>query len=96
MAAEQRIQMKIAADVETGVYADFVRAWYTDDAFVLDFASLTEPARREAGAVVLTATVASRVRIPPAQVFELMKALERQLTAWEKDHGKRSPGPAAL
>jgi len=31
----------------------------------------------------------SRVRIPPDQVFELMKALEQQLTMWENETGKR-------
>ncbi|MDR3360624.1 MAG: DUF3467 domain-containing protein [Bifidobacteriaceae bacterium] len=93
MPPEQRIQIKLAPDMEAGVYADFVRAWHTNDAFVLDFASLTEPPRHESGTVVLNASVASRVRIPPAQVFELMKALEQQLTAWEKEHGKRAGPP---
>jgi hypothetical protein len=93
MAPEQRIQIKLAPGMEAGVYADFVRAWHTNDAFVLDFASLTEPPRNDAGAVVLNASVASRVRIPPAQVFELMKALEQQLSAWEKEHGKRNLPP---
>jgi hypothetical protein len=71
-----------------GVYADFVRAWHTQDAFVLDFATLTEPPRNDDGQMVLDAQVVSRVRIPPAQVFELMKALEQQLTAWEKESGR--------
>ncbi|MDR1392527.1 MAG: DUF3467 domain-containing protein [Bifidobacteriaceae bacterium] len=88
MASEQRIQIKLGQDMEAGVYADFVRAWHTNDAFVLDFASLIEPPHQEDGAVVLNAAVAARVRIPPAQVFELMKALEQQLSAWEKEHGK--------
>jgi hypothetical protein len=95
MATEQRIQIKLPTKLEAGVYADFVRAWHTNDAFVLDFASLLEPPRRESGHVMLTAVVGARVRIPPAQVFELMKALEQQLSSWEKQHGKRpsEPGP---
>jgi hypothetical protein len=91
MALEKRIKIKLGSEMETGVYADFVRAWHTNDAFVLDFASLLEPPRQADGAVVLDAIVASRVRIPPAQVFELMKALEQQLSAWEKEHGKMPP-----
>lgn len=31
--------------------------------------------------------IVSRVRIPPSQVFELMKALEQQLSAYEKEIG---------
>ena len=29
-----------------------------------------------------------RVKIPPKQVFELMKALEHQLSAWESETGQ--------
>jgi hypothetical protein len=34
--------------------------------------------------------VVARVRVPPSQVFEIMKALERQLTAWETETGRRT------
>jgi hypothetical protein len=93
MPVEPRIQIKLPDKIQAGVYADFVRAWHTNDAFVLDFAALMEPPRHESSSVVLTAIVAARVRIPPAQVFELMKALEQQLSAWEKEHGKAAPPP---
>jgi len=86
--AEQRIQMDMPTGAEPGVYADFVRAWHTKDAFVLDFANLVEPPRAEDDSIYLHATVVSRVRIPPSQVFELMKALEQQLSAWEKATGQ--------
>ena len=87
--SEQRIHMNMPPELAAGVYADFVRAWHTKDAFVLDFANLVEPPRAEDDAVLLNATVVARVRIPPAQVFELMKALEQQLSAWEKETGQR-------
>lgn len=67
-----------------GVFADFVMVWQTPETFVLDFAAITAPA--EAGAADsqnISAQVVSRVRIPPNQVFEIMKALEQQLSAWE-------------
>lgn len=86
---EQRIQIKLPTELAGGVFADFVRAWHTSDAFVLDFSTLTEPPRNEDDALVLDATVVSRVRIPPPQVFELMKALEQQLSAWEKEANKK-------
>lgn len=43
----------------------------------------------------MPARIVARIKIPPAQVFELMKALEQQLTAWEKETGQRpaEPGP---
>jgi hypothetical protein len=86
---EQRIHMTMPPETAPGVYADFIRAWHTKDAFVLDFANLAEPPHAEDDAVLLDATVVSRVRIPPSQVFELMKALEAQLSAWEKETGHR-------
>lgn len=86
---EQRIQMNMPPEAAPGAYADFVRAWHTKDVFVLDFANLVEPPRAEDDVLILNATVVSRVRIPPDQVFELMKALEQQLSAWEKETGKR-------
>jgi hypothetical protein len=85
---EQRIQIALPPDQLAGVFADFVRAWHTKDAFVLDFAALTEPVQRDDDTDVLVhnAAVVARVRIPPSQVFELMKALEQQLSAWEKEN----------
>ncbi|MDR1450074.1 MAG: DUF3467 domain-containing protein [Propionibacteriaceae bacterium] len=85
--AEQRIQIALPSAQLAGVFADFIRAWHTKDCFVLDFASFTEPVVREEGTgdFVHNAAVVSRVRIPPSQVFEFMKALEQQLSAWEKE-----------
>ena len=82
-----RIQLALPPDKAPGVYADFVRAWHTKDVFVLDFSGYTEPAVRdeESDDIVQQSTVVSRVRIPPAQVFELMKALEQQLSMWESE-----------
>jgi hypothetical protein len=87
--AEQRIQIALPPKYLAGVFADFVRAWHTKDSFVLDFAAFTEPVVRddETGDYVHNAAIVSRVRIPPSQVFELMKALEQQLSAWEKEQG---------
>ncbi len=78
-----------------GVHADLVGVWHTPESFVLDFSALGEPPRllQDAGrdVVLQRAQVVARVRIAPGQVFEIMKALEQQLTAWEQETG-RSPG----
>ena len=82
-----RIQLALPPDKATGVFADFVRAWHTKDIFILDFSAYVEPPMRDEAAddIVQQSAVVSRVRIPPAQVFELMKALELQLSAWESE-----------
>ncbi|MDR1431094.1 MAG: DUF3467 domain-containing protein [Propionibacteriaceae bacterium] len=87
--ADQHIQVRMPVELAAGAFADFIRAWHTDEAFVLDFAAFSEPPRMEDDKVIRDATVVSRVRIPPSQVFELMKALEQQLSAWEKEHPGR-------
>jgi len=82
-----RIQLALPPDKSTGVFADFVRAWHTKDAFILDFSAYMEPPMHDEATddIVQQSAVVSRVRIPPAQVFELMKALEQQLSAWETE-----------
>lgn len=88
--------VEIPDDVVDGHYADLASLWHTRDVFVLDFAALkTAPQQAEvagAPAVRHDLRVVSRIRIPPAQVFELMKALEAQLSAWETETGRRPSG----
>jgi hypothetical protein len=93
---EHRVEIVMPDKQAAGVHADLVGVWHTRDSFVLDFSVITEPTRLEpvgAGeSVVLErAQVVSRVRIPPSQVFEIMKALEQQLSIWERETGN---GPA--
>lgn len=84
-----------------GVYADFVSVWHTPSTFTFDFAALAAPPELEEtdeGEVisVLKSRIVARIRIPPEQVFEIMKALEHQLTAWETERSQRAaqqPGP---
>jgi hypothetical protein len=83
---EQQAHIHLPDDVIEGTYADFVSVWHSRDVFVLDFAVLAQPTSPQQ----LSARVVSRVRIPPPQVFEIMKALEQQLTAWENE-GKPPP-----
>ena len=80
-----------------GVAADLVGVWHTAESFILDFSAFADPARVEVedgvDVLVQRAQVVARVRIPPSQVFEVMKALEQQLTAWERETGRASHGP---
>jgi hypothetical protein len=73
--------LHVPDDAVEGTYADFVSVWHSRDVFVLDFAVLAQPVINGQ----LMSRVVSRVRIPPSQVFEIMKALEQQLTSWEAE-----------
>ncbi|REF01058.1 uncharacterized protein DUF3467 [Thermomonospora umbrina] len=82
-------------DAEVGVYAGFASVWRTQESFVLDFATEVRPPEvaqdPDSGSryVHVPARVVARVRIPPGQVWELMKALEKNLSAYERDAGAR-------
>ena len=83
MTDQPQAHIHVPDDRIEGTYADFVSVWHSRDVFVLDFAVLAQPV--VSGQLV--SRIVSRVRIPPSQVFEIMKALEQQLTAWEKERG---------
>jgi hypothetical protein len=91
---EELHQIELPEDVIGGVYADFVSVWHTDNTFTFDFAAMAAPPEIEhteegEPVTVLKSRVVARVRIPPEQVFEIMKALEQQLTAWEAEQAAR-------
>lgn len=92
------MKITLPPGMASGVYADFVAVWHSRDVFTLDFVSLSGPTGNtdlQAGpGATRQAEIAARVRIPPSQVFEMMKALETQLSAWERETGKQKP-PAA-
>ena len=85
---ETRVEFSIPPEMEAGVYASFANLWHDNDVFTIDFTAVTQPPLKvedELGHdfVRVQGRVVARVRIPPGQVFELMKALELQLSAWE-------------
>jgi hypothetical protein len=99
----QNFSINVPAEEEAGHYADFASIWHNSETFVLDFAALTRPPQSgsdETGnqTVEVNARVVSRVRIPASQVWEVMKALEQHLSAWESERnpaaGGRPPGRA--
>ncbi|MRG59787.1 DUF3467 domain-containing protein [Agromyces sp. CFH 90414] len=91
----RQFTFEIPPDKVEGSFADFASVWHTSTSFVIDFMTVTRPptavADEDGGPdrVVTPAQVVSRIRIPPQQVFELAKALTRQLEAWERETGNR-------
>lgn len=94
---ERRMNVRITPEAAIGVYAAFVSIWHDAESFTLDFSvplgppQLLEDESTGQQFAQMDAQVVSRVRIPPSQVFEIMKALENQLSAWELENG-RKPG----
>jgi hypothetical protein len=98
----RRLSVSATPDVEAGVYADFVSVWHQPHLFVLDFSVHTSPPQvvevDGQRLVNVPARMVTRVRIRPEQIWEIMKALEQQLSRWEKEQGRiqrrEEPPPA--
>lgn len=90
------LNLSLPADAEVGVFADLANVWHTPNTFIMDFLSIKQPvasAEQPDGQVVtrVEATVAARVRIPPEQVFGLIRALTEQSQRWLAESGKSEP-----
>ena len=88
-------QIDLPPEHVVGVPADFASVWHTPESFVIDFLAARGPAQvgeHEGEPILLQDLVVSaRIRMPPTHVIELMKALERQLSLWETETGRRTP-----
>ena len=80
--------MKVAKEAEGGVYSNFVGVWHTAHEFTLDFCSTQPPQVDESGESFVPARVVSRVKIPPTMLFELLKALNTNMTSYESVFGE--------
>jgi uncharacterized protein DUF3467 len=91
----RRLSVTATPEVETGVYADFVSVWHQPYQFILDFSVHTNPPQvidaDGQKMVNVPARMVARVRIRPEQIWEIMKALEQQLSRWEKEQGRTTP-----
>ena len=88
----QFIDMVVPPDQEVGVYANLLAIWHTQDEFTFDFAVKQPAQTRETDdgvpVVHVPARVVARVRVPPGQVFEILKALNENMTHYEQTFGE--------
>lgn len=75
-----------------GRYANFLAVWHTVHEFTLDFAS-TQPPQAEdpedgESPVVVPCHVVARVRIPVSVVFDVLRALNENMTRYEQTYGE--------
>jgi hypothetical protein len=91
---ETRLALNLPSEHETGVYASFAQIWHDNDGFIVDFAVPTMPPTQQHDGngkpfVLAPAKVVSRIRMPASQAWEFMRALNAQLTMWEREHGQQ-------
>lgn len=94
-----RHQFRCPPELEGGVYANMVGVWHTSHEFTIDFAASMPPqqTKNDAGetVVVVPQKVTARVKVPPTVLFEIVRALNENLTKYEDKFGDvRRPGNA--
>ena len=93
---ERPIELKldVPPELEGGTYANVLNVWHTAYEFTLDFGVMQqvgEPEDPEA-ALQVPVRVVSRVRIPVTLLFEVLKALNTNMTGYEATFGSiRAP-----
>lgn len=92
-ASGREVQFRIDVPMEEagGVYANFLAVWHTQHEFTLDFAG-TQPAQPsdpedDNSPIVVPCHVVSRVRIPVSVVFDVLRALNQNMTQYEDKFG---------
>jgi hypothetical protein len=80
---EQELQINVPDEVASGVYSNMVLVWHTPYEFTLDFAAI-EPGEGNR----VPCRVVSRVRIPPTVIFDLMRALNENMSIYESKFGE--------
>lgn len=81
-----------------GVYANALSIWHTAHEFTLDFlvnSTPPQPAQTQEGQTVIRAPyqLVARVRIPPSVAFDVIRAVNENMTNFEQEFGNiRRPG----
>lgn len=85
MSDEKRLEINVPDALEGGVYANAAGVWHTPHEFTLDFLTV-QPGNPEQPDVV-PMRVVSRVKIPLTVIFDLLRALNENMTKYENMFG---------
>ena len=87
-------RLDVPFELESGVYANAISVWHTPYEVIADFAVRLAPEPSDPddpeSDPVTPARVVSRVRIPPTFVFEVVRAINGELTVYEAEFGEVS------
>lgn len=79
-------------ELEGGVYANVLAAWHSAFEFTLDFASTGPVQPRDPGdpgaGFEVPCRVVSRVKIPVALIFDVLRTLNEEMTKYESEFGE--------
>jgi hypothetical protein len=88
------LKIEVPPELEGGTYANVLNVWHTAYEFTLDFGVMQQVGEPEDADSTLQVPVrvVSRVRIPVALLFEVLKALNTNMTGYESTFGSiRAP-----
>ncbi len=94
---ELNFEMQVPSELEGGVYANFLTIWHTGHEFTLDFSATQLPRTVDTddptSPVTVPCRVVSRVKIPPSLVFDVIRAINENMTRYEAAFGNiQKPG----
>ena len=83
------LQIEVPAELEGGTYSNVLNVWHTAYEFTLDFGVMQAVGQQEDPEAPLhvPVRVVSRVRIPVTLLFEVLKALNTNMTNYEAAFG---------
>lgn len=86
------VEIDVPPELEAGVYANFAAVWYSPYEFTLDFAVFTPHGGDEHESSETSSTrrvrLLSRVKLPPAIVFDVLRAVSDSMSAYEERFGE--------
>lgn len=85
-------EVQVPPDLEGGIYANFLNVWHSPYEFTFDFA-VTQPAISQnpedpQSPVTVPCRVVARLKIPPALMFDIMRAINQNMTGYEQTFGE--------
>jgi hypothetical protein len=76
------LDIDMPAELEAGVYANVLTAWHTPHEFTLDFGTIVDFEPDE-----IRLRGVARVKVPPSAVFDVIRIIHREMTAYEATFG---------
>jgi hypothetical protein len=83
-------EIRVPPDLEAGTYSNFLAIWHSAYEFTLDFA-ITLPSEHATAddptSPKIPCRVVARVKIPPTLIFNVLQALNQNMTNYEAKFG---------
>ena len=92
---QPEFQVVVPPEKEPGLYSNFLGVWHSPYEFTLDFCVTQppQPSEQDQERTVMPCLVVSRLKIPVTLIFDVVRALNENMTRYEETFGEiRRPG----